>query len=633
MTAITTRVTNASVAGAGTITCTTASAVVTGVGTSFTTAVIIGQQLSNSGGTTIGTVLTVDSNTQITLVANAAVAVTAGAYNIVSTGITTKNSPLTNAEIDTNFINLNNAVVAGANSSTSNVANTLVKRDASGGFSAGAVNVTSVTTSGVTYPTTNATQAQMEAGTDTTTRYMTPQNIQQAINVLALQSIGATTKDMTGFETIAGSTLAYVDATRVFTLGTSSSYNVWYRGTKTTISTNKTITLSNTAGLHIIGINPSTLNLVEVAADDTMFTDTILVASIYLNTGATKGIIVGDERHAASRDTDAHKMMHNNVGAIWRSGGTVSYTLNNDSATTLSFTSPILLQDEDLVHTISHNPTPSGYLQQILTGSASIPTLYMNGTTYDQTTASTTPWVAGTVTARINSISSGSGSLADAGEGKYLNYWIVATHDVNNPIKAIMGRVAYSTLSDAYAEQWTSYDLPFPEIAPMYQITLLTSSTYAGNKVRIVNVRTLPDRVGSNTQTLGMPTHASLASLGTDDHTQYVHISNARTVSAANTYSGNNTFQGTQTFATILVNTGVGSSLIPTSASAYDLGSTSAAWRHVYTSDLHLSNEKHEFGNSVDGTRGNWTVQEGDEILYIINNKNGKKYKFNLEEV
>ena len=196
MAAITTRTTSASVAGAGTITCTTSSAIVTGSGTSFTSAVTIGQQLSNSGGTTIGTVLTVDSNTQITLVANAAVAVTAGAYNIVSTGITTKNSPLTNSEIDANFININNAVVAGANSSTNNIANTLVKRDQNGAFAAGAITVNSVTTSGVTYPTTNATQAQMEAGTDTTTRYMTPQNISQAINVLALGTVGGTTKDM-----------------------------------------------------------------------------------------------------------------------------------------------------------------------------------------------------------------------------------------------------------------------------------------------------------------------------------------------------------------------------------------------------------------------------------------------------
>jgi hypothetical protein len=46
---------------------------------------------------------------------------------------------------------------------------------------------------------------------------------------------------------------------------------------------------------------------------------------------------------------------------------------------------------------------------------------------------------------------------------------------------------------------------------------------------------------------------------------------------------------------------------------------------------LHLSNETKTEGNAVDGTTGNWTIQEGAEDLYIINNKSGKKYKFSLE--
>lgn len=548
------------------------------------------------------------------------------------TGATVKGSPLTNAEIDTNFINLNVDKQEAADCTTTNTANKVVKRDASGNFSAGTVTVTGVVTGSVTYPTTNVTQAQMEAGTDTNTRYMTPQNVKQAIDIIAPQDIGAITKDLTGFESVAGSTISYVDATRVFTLATSSSYNVWYRGTKSTINTTKTITLTATAGNHYIGLNPTTLALEEVSAGDSIFTDTILVAAVYLNTGATKAIIVGDERHASSRDTDWHKNAHNNFGAMWRSGGALTYTLNSDTATTLSIASPILLADEDLVHTISHNPSPTGYFTQILTGTASMPTIYMNGATYDQTTDSTTPWVAGTATARINPISGGTGSLADAGDGKYLNYWIVATNDVVRPIKALMGRVAYSSITDCFNEQFAAYDLPFLEIAPMYQVTLLTGGTFAGNKVKIVNVKTLTLRQSAINQNLKTVAHNELAALGGDDHSQYVHISNARTITAGHTFSGNNIFQGTQTFTTLTA-TGIGSSLVPTTASTYDLGSTTAAWRHVYTSDLHLSNEKHESGNVVDGTRGNWTIQEGEDVLYIINNKNGKRYKFGLEEV
>ena len=62
-----------------------------------------------------------------------------------------------------------------------------------------------------------------------------------------------------------------------------------------------------------------------------------------------------------------------------------------------------------------------------------------------------------------------------------------------------------------------------------------------------------------------------------------------------------------------------------------DLGSSSKRWRNVYTTDLQLSNEGKT--NDVDGTWGNYTIQEGESELFLINNRNGKKYVFLLKEV
>ena len=70
---------------------------------------------------------------------------------------------------------------------------------------------------------------------------------------------------------------------------------------------------------------------------------------------------------------------------------------------------------------------------------------------------------------------------------------------------------------------------------------------------------------------------------------------------------------------------------IPVTNNAIDLGSTSKRWRNVYTTDLQLSNEGKT--NDVDGTWGNYTIQEGESDLFLINNRSGKKYKFNLTEV
>lgn len=66
----------------------------------------------------------------------------------------------------------------------------------------------------------------------------------------------------------------------------------------------------------------------------------------------------------------------------------------------------------------------------------------------------------------------------------------------------------------------------------------------------------------------------------------------------------------------------VSGDIIPTSNATYDLGSTSLRWNNIYTSDLSLKN-----------AFGDWTIVEGDEDLFLYNNKKSKTYKFALIEV
>ena len=87
------------------------------------------------------------------------------------------------------------------------------------------------------------------------------------------------------------------------------------------------------------------------------------------------------------------------------------------------------------------------------------------------------------------------------------------------------------------------------------------------------------------------------------------------------------TYIGTADFGSI------GEHALPSADDTYDLGSGSKQWRNIYTGDLHLSNKSKAEGNVVDGTTGDWTIQEGSEDLFILNNKSGKRYKFKLEEV
>jgi len=100
-------------------------------------------------------------------------------------------------------------------------------------------------------------------------------------------------------------------------------------------------------------------------------------------------------------------------------------------------------------------------------------------------------------------------------------------------------------------------------------------------------------------------------------------------------------------------------SILPSADDTYDLGSAEFKIRDAYisdntiymgdeatiksegtaivvqdlkTGDLHLDNTKRD-GNSVDGTNGSWTFQEGAEDMYLLNNVSGKKYKINLTEI
>ena len=63
----------------------------------------------------------------------------------------------------------------------------------------------------------------------------------------------------------------------------------------------------------------------------------------------------------------------------------------------------------------------------------------------------------------------------------------------------------------------------------------------------------------------------------------------------------------------------------------FSLGTNSYRWANIHTNDLNLSNEGS--ANDVDGTWGNYTIQEGESDLFLINRRNGKRYKFNLTEI
>ena len=74
--------------------------------------------------------------------------------------------------------------------------------------------------------------------------------------------------------------------------------------------------------------------------------------------------------------------------------------------------------------------------------------------------------------------------------------------------------------------------------------------------------------------------------------------------------------------ATSFTGTTTARQLNPETTNTYDLGTNSLRWRNIYTQDLHLSNGI-----------GDYTVVEGEEDLFLVNNLNKKSFKFALIEV
>ena len=135
----------------------------------------------------------------------------------------------------------------------------------------------------------------------------------------------------------------------------------------------------------------------------------------------------------------------------------------------------------------------------------------------------------------------------------------------------------------------------------------------------------------SETFTIAGGTNATTVA---DTNTVTVNVDDAFLIN-----SGDDTTSGTITaggFTT--TNTGsfgrveMGGHIVPDATNTSDLGSPTYRWRNIYSADLQLSNE-HTEGNEIDGTKGSWTIQEGEDDLYLLNRKNGKKYRFKLEEI
>ena len=339
-------------------------------------------------------------------------------------------------------------------------------------------------------------------------------------------------KDPTGFENQTDSIIAFDTGTRTFSIApASTSFNVWHRGVKTTISTTLTKQIPDTSGPYYLYIDSSgTLEY------DTVFSTAFLdqyafISYIYWNATDGKLISFGEERHGLAMSYATHEYLHLTRGTQLLSGASVSFTTNgsgNSNADAQISLSDMRVADEDITANITNSATPTQRFEQTLFPTAFLPVYYKLGTIWTKDTATAYPVKTGTNYAYFNKDTSGTWSLQEAsGDGKYVVSYIFATTNIQEPIIALMGQDEYDSLSDAQERAgWNKVDfggLPTQEFKLLYIVYFETSSLYS-NAAKSA-VRYVGDfRFGIDREVSAIPLvtdHGNLTGLGDNDHPQY----------------------------------------------------------------------------------------------------------------
>ena len=188
--------------------------------------------------------------------------------------------------------------------------------------------------------------------------------------------------------------------------------------------------------------------------------------------------------------------------------------------------------------------------------------------------------------------------------------------DFGKPADSDIGGISYAHTSDTMSFRINTSNIADFNTSGLNVSGIVTATSFSGDGSNLTGV-------GGVAVQSAAPSSANVGDLwyDTDDGRMFVYYNDGNSAQWVDA-SPNGT-------PTDLVIEG---DLTPATDNSSDLGASNKRWANVYSADLQLSNVG-TGGNEVDRSEGSWTIQEGEEDLFLINRRNGKKYKFNLTEV
>ena len=325
-----------------------------------------------------------------------------------------------------------------------------------------------------------------------------------------------------------------------------NSYVIFYHGKKFIKTSTSSITIPNTPGIHYVYFDEDAN--IQTSSQVFSFKDTVPIAIVVIgDDGST--LHFGEERHGLVMDWATHYYLHRTNGTQIVPGSFAAGGYNTDQDGTQNSHAQISIAngtifDEDNDFSIIHALTPTNEGEQFLDPYIRVPVYYkVNGNWKKRAVGDFAISLSDTNSLpEYNVLNAASWELSEVPNNNYFASYIVATNNIIHPIIAIMGQRVDNNIGNAVSNNnYNDLDLsglPSTEFAPLYRVVFQHKNTYTNTPKSVIqDVTDIRSTSAGSSGTSTNNDHGNMVGLLDDDHTQYIHISNPRTITAAHTFN------------------------------------------------------------------------------------------------
>lgn len=355
-------------------------------------------------------------------------------------------------------------------------------------------------------------------------------------------------KEPTGFVDKTTTVIAYRPTEQKFWLyPTGSSAAVWCQGQKYTFTSYKEVSQPTSTGVYYIYLDSSaTLQIKTTEFDYKLDTP---VCQVYWNQSSGEPALLIDRRHGIAMNWATQEFLELSDQSVVKDGFGISGITSSPDGSTDDHAKFAIANGttlfQDVKISVEHNATPasnvaSNLFQQVLTPAARLPVFYRDSTGWVFDSVNDFSYLVDTSTPAYNEYTT-AWQKTQVTDGNYFISYVASTGNTEYPLIAISGQDEYTELSAATAAAFADLelgDLSVVHFRLLYKIIFKYDTAYTNtSNVTIEDYQDLRKTGRSDADGL-VADHGRLTGLLDDDHTQYVHISNNRTITANHTHAG-----------------------------------------------------------------------------------------------